>query len=427
MDISLPAIFVASRHLLRHFHEKFYRHGYRLTCMPAVKRTAKLTSVEAALEAFLAHVPPVTRTYRAELDFIDNRVLSKDVIAPQDYPHYDRAYKDGYAVRAADTAESGALLQPAAEGAVGPGQCRWVHTGSALPPGADAVVPVEDTAAEAGGVRILVASQAGDNFTPRGSSIRQGDLVFPAGFQLKPTNIALLATLGLSSVEVYEKPRVLVVPTGDELVARGQKAGPGTINESNGLMCQLLVRRYGGKPSVWDIVPDDRAKLTEAIVTGLDYDLIVTTGGTSVGTRDLMPELVAAMGQVVVHGVGIRPGRPVGMGFVEEGGKRTPVVFLPGFPDACAVGAMLFVERAVRKLGRYPPMRYAGDSAVLTAGASGQKAARSIVKVRVRDGVATPVGTVAPATGEGEYAYLIVPEGNDSLRDGQRVDVRFLE
>lgn len=394
--------------------------------MPVASRTVKLASVEAALDAFLACVHPVARTYRSELDFVDNRVLSRDVLAPQDYPHYDRSYMDGYAVRAADTAGGNVLLRRTTGGPLGPGQCQWVHMGSALPPGADAVVRVEDAREEPDGVRIAAEVLPGDNYTPRGAIMRQGDLVYREGFQLKPTNIALLATLGMSSVEVYEKPRVLVIPTGDELVERGARAGPGTINESNGLMCQLMVRRYGGKPSVLDIVPDDREKLTGAIRAGLDYDLIVTTGGTSVGERDLLPQIVSSMGKVVVHGVGIRPGRPVGMGYVEEGGKRTPIVFLPGFPDACAVGAMIFVERAVRKLGRYPPMRYPRESAVLTTGAKGQKAARSIVKVRVRDGKATPVATVGPATDEGEYAYFFAPEGGD-LPDDERVDLRFLE
>jgi molybdopterin molybdotransferase len=395
--------------------------------MPAADKSAKLATVEAALEAFLACVRPVSRTYRAELDFVDNRILSRDVAAPQDYPHYDRSYRDGYAVRAADTRGGGALLRPVPAGAVGPGECQWVHTGSELPPGADAVVRVEDTAEGPAGVRVASEARAGDNFTAPGAIFRRGDLLFRAGLQLKPTNIALLATMGMTGVEVYEKPRVLIIPTGDELVERGQKAGPGAINESNSLMCQLLVRRYGGKPSVWDIVPDDLEKLTEVARTGIDYDLIVTTGGTSMGVRDLMPQIVASMGKVVVHGVGIRPGRPVGMGYVENDDKRTPIIFLPGFPDACAVSTMLFVEKAVRKLGRYPPLRYACESAVPTAAASIQRAARSIVKVRVHDGKATPVATVGPAAEEGEYAYFIVPEGGDGLRDGQRVDLCFLE
>ncbi|MGA9140593.1 MAG: molybdopterin molybdotransferase MoeA [Methanocella sp.] len=384
-------------------------------------------SVEDATEAFLTHVLPVSRSYKTELDYADNRILSADIVAPVDYPHYDRCYMDGYAVRSEDTTGGRALLRPCTDGRVGQGQCLWVHTGSALPPGADAVVPVEDTTEEPDGIRLSIEARPGDNFTPRGSIIRQGDLVFRAGLQLKPTNIALLATLGMTGVDVYEKPRVLIIPTGDELVGRGQKAGPGTINESNGLMCQLLVRRYGGKPSVWDIVPDELEKLTEAVSSGLGYDLIVTTGGTSVGVRDLMPQIVASMGRVVVHGVGIRPGRPVGMGYVEEGDRKTPIVFLPGFPDACAVGAMIFVDRAVRKLGRYPSSRYVRDTAVLSGKGPGPRASRSFVKVRVHDGKATPVGTVGPTPCDGEYAYMIVPEEDDCCRDGQPVDILFLE
>jgi molybdopterin molybdotransferase len=395
--------------------------------MPRNSKKSGLASVEDALKAFLAHVLPVSRSYKGELDFVDNRVLSADVIAPQDYPHYDRCYMDGYAVRSEDTSGGIALLRPCKDGTVGPGQCQWVHTGSALPPGADAVVPVEDTTEEPGGVRVAIEARPGDNFTPRGAIIRQGDLVFRAGLQLKPTNIALLATLGMTCAEVYEKPRVLIIPTGDELVERGHKAGPGTINESNGLMCQLLVRRYGGKPSVWDIVPDDIEKLTEAVRTGLGYDLIVTTGGTSVGERDLMPQIVASMGKVVVHGVGIRPGRPVGMGYVEEGDRKTPIVFLPGFPDACAVSAMLFVDRAVRKLGHYPPSRYVSGTAVLSGEGPGPKASRSFVKVRVHEGKATPVGTVGPTPCDGDFAYMIVPEDGGGFKDGSKIDILYLE
>ncbi|OPY27177.1 MAG: molybdopterin biosynthesis protein MoeA [Methanocella sp. PtaU1.Bin125] len=395
--------------------------------MPRKFQKDHLASVEDALEAFLLHVRPIARTYKVELDYADNRVLSADVVASQDYPHYDRSFMDGYAVLAEDTTGGGALLRPSGDGNVGPGQCRWVHTGSALPAGANAVVPVEETADEPGGIRVSIGARPGDNYTSRGAILRAGDHLFPAGLQLKPTNIALLATMGMASVEVYEKPRVLIIPTGDELIERGRKAGPENINESNGLMCQLLVRRYGGKPSVWDIVPDDLEKLTGAVRAGLGYDLIVTTGGTSVGVRDLMPQIVASMGKVVVHGVGIRPGRPVGMGYVEEGDRRTPIIFLPGFPDACAISAMLFVGTAVRKLGRYPPARYVRGTAVMSGNGPGPKASCSVVKVCVRDGRATSVGTVGPAPFDGDFAYVFVPENDGGLRDGDSVDFLYLE
>ena len=398
--------------------------------MPAVTKSANLHSPEAALEAFLDTVIPVARASAVDLEYADNRVLSTDLVAPKDYPHYDLCFMDGFAVRAKDTAGarpgSGVVLRCPGGEEAGQGECVQVHTGSALPPGADAVVKVEDTEVVAGGIQIYREAASGDNFTPRGKSIRRGEIVFRAGMQLKPTNIALLASLGLTEVEVYDRPRVLIIPTGDELVERGRQAGPGSINESNGLMCQLLVKRYGGKPALWSIVPDNMEKLTEAVRAGLRYDLIVTTGGTSVGKRDLMPRIVASMGKIVVHGVGMRPGRPVGMGYVEEGERRTPIVFLPGFPDACAVSAMFFVCPAVRKLGRYPPLRYPTGAAIVAGTNHIGHRSRSITKVRVQDGKAMPVPTVGPAPLEGEYSYVITPE-NREHGEGEKVELKYLE
>jgi molybdopterin molybdotransferase len=399
--------------------------------MPAASKSGTLTSVEDALNKFLSVVRPVERVSKVELDYLDNRILSRAIVAPLDYPHYDVCFMDGYAVRSEDMAGcgpcSGVLLRLSDNDSVRRGYCQLVHTGSALPEGADSVVMVEDTVVQADGVRIFHETKPGENFTPRGKVMKQGATVFKAGMQLKPTNVALLASLGLTSAEVYDKPRVLIIPTGDELVERGRKAGPGAINESNGLMCQLLVKRYGGRPAVWDIVPDDVEKLTEAVKAGLDYDLIVTTGGTSVGRRDLMPQIVASLGRVVVHGVGMKPGRPVGMGYVEDDHRRTPVVFLPGFPDACAVSAMFFVDRAVRKLGHYAPSKYPKSSAILSGVKPASRKSRSMVKVLLQDGIATAVHTVGPTPYDGEYAYVIVPEDVESFVPGQTFEVEFLE
>jgi len=397
--------------------------------MPAAISSAKLTTVEEALKIFLDSVIPITKSSSVELDYADNRVLAKDIRAPKDYPHYDLCFMDGYGVRAEDTAGSaqgGVLLKLTENEEVRKSECMLVHTGSALPAGCDAVVKVEDTRAEPGGVRVFHHASAGENFTPRGKSIRKGDTVFRAGMQIKPTNIALLASLGLTEVEVYERPRVLIVPTGDELVPRGKEAGPGTINESNGLMCQMLVKRYGGKPAMWDIVPDNLEKLTEAVKAGVRYDLIVTSGGTSVGRRDLMPQIVESMGKILVHGVGMRPGRPVGMGYVEDGGRRTPIVFLPGFPDACAVSAMVFVAPAIKKLGRYPPAKYPSSSAVMSGDSHVGHRTRSITKVLLQDGEVTPVSTVGPTPYDGEYAYITTPE-DGGFDAGEQVEVKYFE
>lgn len=397
--------------------------------MPGANAFAKLVSVDDALEIFLEAVLPIGRTYRAELDFADNRVLSSAAIAPGDHPHFDQCVMDGYAVIAADTAgcsrERPVELRPVVGGRLAHGQCMPVHTGSALPEGADAVVRLEDAMAGDGAVRVLAEAPPGQHYTPRGSVVKGGGVVFPKGMQLKPTDIAMLASLGISGVEVYEKPRVLVIPTGDEIVERGRTAGPGQMNESNGLMCYLLVRRFGGKASLWDIVEDDVEKLGDALRGGLDYDLVVTTGGTSVGRRDHMHELVESMGRVLVHGVGLRPGRPLGLGYLEGDGRRVPIVFLPGVPDACAAGAMAFVGPAIRKMGRYPPLRFPADKPRLAGRLKVPPGTRSVSKVRVDAGTATPAGIVGPSPEGGEPAYVLL-DGEADVEDAV-VDAAYLE
>jgi molybdopterin molybdotransferase len=383
--------------------------------MPGVNIFNKLTSVDDALEILLNNVTPVGRKYLVELDYADNRVLASDVIAPKDSPHYDQCFMDGYAVISADTVGHGParprLLIFADGEIVTPGRCKQVHTGSALPEGADAVLRLEDTEALEGGIRVLAEASRGHYFTPAGSLVKKGEVVYPEGHQLKPTDIAMLATLGLTEVEVYEKPRVLVVPTGDELVERGRAAGPGEVNESNGLMCYLYVRRFGGKASIWDLVPDNVEKLREALGAGLKYDLIITSGGTSVGTRDHMHELVESMGKVLVHGIGLKPGRPMGLGYIEEEGRRVPIIFLPGFPDACAVGAMMFAGPAIRKLGHYPPLKYPSCRANLSHSIRTSAGSRTVSKVRIDDKTAVPVSIVGPSPDPGEYAYVVLDDG----------------
>ncbi len=397
--------------------------------MPVVNIFAKLTSVEDALETFLSAITPVGRKSRVELDFADNRVLASDVLATRDSPHYDQCFRDGYAVVAGDTAGCGpdrpAVLKLADGDTIGAGRCKPVHTGSALPEGADAVVMLEDVEIVEGGVKVFLEAARGQYITPRGNLAKKGDVVFAEGRQLKPTDIAMLATLGLTEIEVYERPKVLVVPTGDELVERGEVAGPGKVNEGNGLMCYLFARRAGGKASLWDLVPDDVAQLREALHSGLEYDLIVTSGGTSVGRRDHMTEIVASMGKVLVHGVGLKPGRPTGMGYIEEGGRRAPVLFLPGVPDACAAGAMVFMVPVIKKLGHYPPGNYSRASVVLSDDIPAFPGARTFRKVAVRDGKAMPVDTVGPSSYDADYAYAIVGEGG--CEAGDVVEAVFLE
>jgi molybdopterin molybdotransferase len=236
--------------------------------------------------------------------------------------------------------------------------------------------------------------------------------------------------MGLTEVTVYARPRVLIIPTGEEIVPRGRGPEPGQMNESNGVMNYLYVEKYGGIPTVYDIVPDKKEALMAALAGGADYDLIVTTGGSSVGKRDLIADVLAAAGTVLVHGVAIKPGKPVAMGLVRAGGKTLPIVCLPGYPAACAIDSMVFVDPAVKKLGHMPPAQYRTRRMILKRKIFSEPGYRTYTRVSIDNGVATPLRT----KGSGVLSsisladgYVITPEDVEGREAGEEVEVVFLE
>ncbi len=248
----------------------------------------------------------------------------------------------------------------------------------------------------------------------------------PAGND--PGNLPV--SMGLTEVPVYERPRVLIVPTGEEIVPRGEEPKPGQMNESNGVMNYLYVKRYGGLPTVHGIVSDKKEALAAALKEGASYDLIVTTGGSSVGRRDLIAEVLSSAGAVLVHGVAIKPGKPVALGLVEANGKKVPIVCLPGYPAACAIDSMVFVDPAVKKLGHMPPTQYRTQKALLTRKIYSEPGYRTYTRVSIEGCQATPLRTkgagilssISQADG-----YVIIPEGVEGREAGEEVEVAFLE
>lgn len=395
---------------------------------------AKKTSIDDALRIFLDSFSPVDGAETVGIEECDGRVLAADVVAPRDVPHYDRSAMDGYAVIAGDTfgssRDAGVFLKAVTSGAIASGECMPVHTGSSIPGGADAVVMIENTEASGGLVEVLGQVSPGQNVGLRGEDVAKGDLVFRKGRQLKPSDAGLLASMGFLKVTVYRKPRVMIIPTGEEIVPRGTEPLPGQMNESNGVMNLLYIRRYGGEPCVHEIVTDARDRIAEALREASGYDLIVTTGGSSVGRRDLMPEVVGSMGKVLVHGVAIKPGRPVAVGYVESGGRKTPIVCLPGYPAACAIDSMVFADPAVKKLGHLPPSQFRTEKAVLTRKIPSEAGYRTYTRVTIENGKATPIRTkgagvlssVSLADG-----YVIIPDDVEGRDAGETVEVVYLE
>jgi len=388
------------------------------------------TSVDEALQLFLESLSSLRRTEEVPLETCAGRVLAESVISGRDVPHYRRAAMDGYAVRASDT--SGAspanpvFLQ--LSDCVEEGTSMWVHTGAALPEGADAVVMVEDTVTAGNMVEIRAQVHPGRNVGQAGEDIKKEDLVFEEGHLLRPCDAAVLASLGLKRAKVFRKPVVAVIPTGDELVSR-EKAGEvppvGMVLETNGLMTALYVEKWGGISRYAGIVPDRPESIKEAIESNLDADMILLSGGTSVGKRDHAPEAVESLGKLLVHGVGVSPGKPVALGVINE----TPVVCLPGYPVAGLVALYFFVRPGIRKLGSIPEMPEFVLRKQLASKISSKIGYVNFIrvvfegnKVRPITGKAGVLSSVAKADG-----YVLVPENIEGYEEGQEVDVFLIE
>ncbi|MCC4769053.1 molybdopterin molybdenumtransferase MoeA [Methanosarcina sp. DH2] len=389
------------------------------------------TSVDEALQLFLESISPLRHTDEVPLEACAGRVLAESVVSGRDVPHYRRAAMDGYAVRASDTQGSSpanpVLLQ--LSDSIEEGTSMWVHTGAALPDGANAVVMVEDTVTTGDMVEIRAQVYPGRNVGQVGEDIKKEDLVFEEGHLLRPCDAAVLASLGLDRVSVFRKPVVAIIPTGDELVSR-EKADevppPGMVIETNGLMAALYVNRWGGIPRCTGIVPDRPESIKEAVEANLDADMILLSGGTSVGKRDHAPGVVESLGKLLVHGIGLSPGKPAALGVI----SKTPVVCLPGYPVAGLVALYFFVRPGIRKLGSIPEMPEIVLRKRLAAKISSKIGYVNFIRVvfegdRVRPLMGAGAGvlsSVAKADG-----YVLVPEHVEGYEEGQEVDVFLIE
>ncbi|WP_336359949.1 molybdopterin molybdotransferase MoeA [Haladaptatus sp. ZSTT2] len=371
------------------------------------------------------------RTVRRSLVEADGCVLAEAVTSGQNVPHYDRAAMDGFAVRAEDTfgASSRApnLLRVASD-EVAPGDAVRVHTGSEIPPGADAVVMVEHAELVGDDLEVFDAVAEGENVAPEGEDVEEGQQLYEAGHRLRPSDLGLLKSTGVREVTVYEPPRVAVIPTGEELVEENPE--PGEVIETNGLTISRLVERWGGDASYHDIVTDDETSLREAVDNNLDSDIIVTTGGSSVGERDLIPEVIAEIGEVVVHGVALKPGHPVALGVVAD----TPIIMLPGYPVACIINAVQFLRPALKWAGGLPLDSFPTVEARLGRKIHSDVGDRTFVRVRLSEEDGERVATPTRASGSGVLSsvaladgWVEVPESSEGIASGETVAVQNWE
>jgi molybdopterin molybdotransferase len=331
--------------------------------------------VEEARDRILAHFRRLDPERQPLLDSL-GQVLAEDIVAPFDIPPLDNTAMDGYAVRAADTAGASAAnpieLRVIADLAAGyvletpvrPGEAVRIMTGAPVPPGADAIVPFEETDEALRGinesaqtpdtVRILKAANPGANIRHHGEDVRRDAVVVPAGRVLRPSEVGVLASIGLTHVTVTRRPVVAILSTGDEITPPGEPLRPGRIYDANAYSVAALVRKYGGLPRILGIAHDTVDDLTRKIHEGLDADMLVTSAGVSRGDFDVVKDVLAREGNIDFWAVRMRPGKPLAFGaFTAPDGRKVPHLGLPGNPVSSMVSFELFGRPAIfTMLGR---------------------------------------------------------------------------
>ena len=401
--------------------------------MRPIRETIPLGEAQALL---MAAAIPLERVERVRLAEAGNRVLAEAAVSTVDVPPFDRAAMDGYAVVAEDTFGAGrdepAVLRSIETVYTGQmpvarlrrGECMEIATGAPMPEGADAVVMVEETAkAEDGRIRVFSPVHPRQHVGRRAADIAAGQPLLARGDLLTPSRIGALAATGLLEVGVFAKPRVAILSTGDELVEPGQPLGPGQIYDINRFTLSAVVEAHGGIPIAGATARDSLPELTDALAALAKEDVVVFSGGSSVGERDLIVDAMQRAGDVVFHGVAVKPGKPMAFGRV--GG--TPVLGMPGYPTSCLSNAYLFLVPLLRRMARLPEHRPRSVRVPLARRVVSTTGRHQFYTVRLVDGTAVPafkasgdITSMAHADG-----YFEIPAQTDIVEAGELVEVKL--
>lgn len=327
------------------------------TSPSAARAATRSLSVDEALERILARVAPLEATRVALSDALGT-VLAEDASADRDIPPFRNSAMDGYAVRGADVQAAGARLTVVGaiaagqtpEGRVGPGEAMRIMTGAPMPDGADTVVRVEDTDNGSDAVTIVRATPTGLSVRQAGEDLLEGEVVIRRGSVLRPAELGVLASIGRAEVDVVRRPNVAVLSTGDELVEITETPGPGKIRDANRYSISAAVRATGCVPFEMGIARDEASDLRHALGNAAFGDVVITSGGVSVGDHDHLKPVVEAMGSMDFWSIAIRPGRPLAFGELRTRRGAVPIFGLPGNPVSALLTFELFVRPALLKL-----------------------------------------------------------------------------
>ena len=369
------------------------------------------------------------------------RVLAEDVVSKVDVPPFDRSAVDGYAARAADTFGASELksvklcvvgsvdIGVASKRHVRKGEAVKIMTGAPLPRGADAVVMVERTRAKGKNIEVSAPVTPGKNVSAHGEDVKAGEIVLRRGQLLRPQDVGMLASTGKIRVRVSRRPKVAIFATGSELRKPGKHLGQAEITDINSHSLAAAVASCGGLPYRLGIIPDKPELLKRALRKALRYDMVLASGGSSVGERDIMPDIIAGLGKLLFHGVAIRPGGPTAFGVV----RKRPVFSLAGFPVASLVAFDMLVRPALRHAQGLPADRgYPRVRARLARKVSSTLGRADVVRVKVRTEGSELVAEPIRVTGSSVLSsmtkadgFIIVPEEVEGFDEGNVVEVEI--
>jgi molybdopterin molybdotransferase len=405
--------------------------------LPRLKGFQKLTLIDEALQKWL-NILQIKKPREVTVPLIEalNRVSATESIAKEDLPNFDKSAVDGYALKARETKGASQfnpiVFQITELEKIGSKQAKQIWTGNPLPKGANAVVMIENTKKTGEKLEVWVQLATGGNVSNKGEDVRKGEKILEAGTRLAPYHLALLAAMGNSEVKVAEKPLIAILATGNELVEAGNNSSENRIFDSNRVMLAAMCHELGAETVNLGIAKDDKVDISEKLEIGLqECDAVITTGGTSVGGLDLVPDVVNNSGKpgLVVHGIALRPAMPTGLAAVDE----KPVVILSGNPVAAIIGFEVFARPLICKmLGMKKTEPRPIVNAVMTRKVATALGRRTFVRVRVikKNGgfFVGPVsargsGTISTMTrGNG---FVIVPENREGVREGEIVLVHL--
>jgi molybdopterin molybdotransferase len=402
------------------------------TEMKPIKETIPL---EEARQLIADACRPIERGERVRLVDANGRVAAADVHSTRDVPPFSRAGMDGFAVRAEDTFGANRyepktlrVIDKIYTGEVPTktleaGTAIEIATGAPMPQGADAVVMVEETEKSGDDVRVLTPVYPRQNVGRQGADIVIGQTVIARGDVLNPSRIGALAALGVGDVEVFAKPTIAILSTGNEIADPGQELRPGQIYDINKFTLSTIIQEHGGVPVPFSTAQDTIDALEKAIDACAACDVLVFSGGSSVGERDLILDVIGRKGEIVFHGIAVKPGKPTVFGTIS--GK--PMFGMPGYPTSCLSNAYMLLVPALRAMARLQPRHTATVSLPVGQRIVSTTGRHQFYTVKIVNGQAMPafkasgdITSMSQADG-----YIEIPAQTDIVEKGETVDVKL--